>query len=105
MSRTGGCTRAALKATMATAAMRDRRATETTSVTLFFFGGTEREKGIETSKKIKREPGFQRLLRIEQLLSFRNRLRRAVGGRRTGSSGDKRRRPPKQRTLAYTLAV
>jgi hypothetical protein len=43
--------RAALRATTATTAKRDRRAPETTSVTLFFFGGTEREKGIETSKK------------------------------------------------------
>jgi hypothetical protein len=30
--------------------MTNRRAPEMTSVTLFFFGGTEREKGIETSK-------------------------------------------------------
>jgi hypothetical protein len=57
MSRTEVCTRLALRATTTTA-MRNRRAPETTSVTLFFFvEGTEREKGIETSKIIMRESG------------------------------------------------
>src|SRR5215208_5671680 len=71
MSRTEGCTRLALKVTTATTASRERRAPETTSVTFFFFGGTEREKGIETSKKNKEGVGgFKDSFGSEQLLSL-----------------------------------
>ena len=45
-----GCTRLEVRPKTAAAASRKRRAAETTTVTFFFLGGTEREKGIETSK-------------------------------------------------------